>query len=776
MYQSETMSAVRDAAETLTREGKVLTTGNPEFPLAVFADTYKVDDEPTNSDLPPEEIVAIEEHFDEINQESTGSEDDQRESIVSNLYTAVAKVQFNTTNIIIPSIKAMHGIYAGMQSASCEPEYAVRAWRYLAPHNSATLVNHINTRYTTVQPKDSLRSFHLENQTADAIIEMMAVNNPHLDQEEITEWALQVGSARLEAVWTSLFGSGGVVVPSGLSYLSAMSAPFNVDDILAAYFICGHYIDNPVVVPGESVDLDEWEHTMKVLHEMFGFYLTRAYTRRADQREQGLMILTNEAVNPIETRRAVVICNGDVFDPWVVAGGDIQAILGACVENSGITDARHLDANSVKFIARWHAIYPMIKQAAIDFSDRQRVSNVIEAFREVARSELLKERYTEESEPRLLEALSYVRRSDYDNPYKVFSSLICRVYFPEATYLEYLDAIDQYGQDFPKATVRELATQAMITLVAIFQAKQIITEMFMPEIDPEGEPEEGQFHDSGLLAIAGDEAESEVESTDMTTEGEDLGTLDGGEDASTMNEEGGFDTEGTDGITGDEGSSDTGLGEASADDIVGEDETTTTEVEDDFVDTEDEVEEDPYAELETGEEEEESTDSEVEEEETTTEEEPETTDDEPVEVAEVEETEEESEVEGTEESTEEVESEEEEVEDEEDDDTPLEGAEEEVVTTENFTEADLDKMKDRLVEAHCESDYMVDALLDHPEKAGKVLGLYSKLYEAGTKNSQLMSEFEKLCMYNYGSHTRDNKQLVDETISKLEALKAKYVK
>lgn len=674
MYQSETMSAVRDAAETLTREGKVLTTGNPEFPLAVFADTYKVDDEPTNSELPPEEVVAIEEHFDEINQESTVSEDDQRESIVSNLYTAVAKVQFNTTNIIIPSIKAMHGIYAGMQSASCEPEYAVRAWRYLAPHNSATLVNHINTRYTTVQPKDTLRSFHLENQTADAIIEMMAVNNPHLDQEEITEWALQVGSARLEAVWTSLFGSGGVVVPSGLSYLSAMSAPFNVDDILAAYFICGHYIDNPVVVPGESVDLDEWEHTMKVLHEMFGFYLTRAYTRRADQREQGLMILTNEAVNPIETRRAVVICNGDVFDPWVVAGGDIQAILGACVENSGITDARHLDANSVKFIARWHAIYPMIKQAAIDFSDRQRVSNVIEAFREVARSELLKERYTEESEPRLLEALSYVRRSDYDNPYKVFSSLICRVYFPEATYLEYLDAIDQYGQDFPKATVRELATQAMITLVAIFQAKQIITEMFMPEIDPEGEPEEGQFHDSGLLALAGDEAESEVESTDMTTEGEDLGTDEGEFDAENTEES-------TDGIVGDEGADDSGLGDASADDIVGEDDVAATEPEEDFIDAEEPDEEDPYAELETGddteveEEVEESTDSEEtgESEETEFEEttEESTSDDveEETEVGEVEET-----------SSEETESEEEEEStNDEDDDTPLDGAEEEDV-------------------------------------------------------------------------------------------------
>lgn len=519
MYQSETMDAVRDAAESLTREGKVLTTGNPEFPLAVFADTYKVDDQPTNTELPPEEVVAVEEHFDAINQDSTPAEDDTRESIVSNLHTAVAKVQFNTTNVIIPSIKAMHSHYANMQSASCEPEYAVRAWRYAAPHNSATLVNHINTRYTTVRPKDSYRSFQLETQTAEAIIGMMAVNNPHLEQEEVTEWALALGSERIESVWSSLFASGGVVVPNGLEYLSAQAAPFNVDDILVAYLICGHYIDNPVIVPDVSVDVDEWEHTIKVLHEMFGFYLSRAYQRRADAREQGAMILTNEATNPIDTRRAVVVVNGDVFDPWVVAGGDIQAILGAAVENSGVTDVKHLDANAHKFIERWHAVYPLIKQSAIDYSDRQRTNNVVAAFREVSRQDPLKERFTPETERALVEGLRYIRRDDYDNPYKVFSTLICRVYFPESTYLEYLDAIDQFGQDFPKATVRELATQAMISLVAIFQAKQIVAELFMPEINPDGPTEEGgAIDDSGLLALADpeDEGSEEAEVTDMT--------------------------------------------------------------------------------------------------------------------------------------------------------------------------------------------------------------------------------------------------------------------
>lgn len=571
MYQSETMDAVRDAAQILTREGKVLTIGNPEFPLAVFADTYKVDDVPTNSELPNEEMVAVEDHFDEINQESTPSEDDARTSISTNLAAAVAKVQFNTTNVIIPAISAMHQFYAGMQSAASQPEYQVKGWRYLAPHNNPVLVNHVNTRYTNVPPKDAYKSFNLENVSAEAIIEMMAVNNPHMEQEEITEWALQVGAERIEAVWNSLFSSGGHVIPTGLPYLAAQNAPFNVDEILAAYFICGHYIDNPVVVPNVSVDLDDWEHSMKLLHEMFGFYLGRAYARRADWREQGVMILKNEAINPIATRRAVVVVNGDVFDPWVVGGGDIQAILGAAVENTGVTDVKYIDAGAQRFVQRWHDIYPLIQQAAIDYSDRQRINNVITAFREVGRQEPLKALYTAETEQRLTESLRYIRRDDYDNPYKVFSTLVCRVYFPESTYLEYLDEIDQHGITYPKADIRELATQATLSLVAMFLAKQIKVESFIPEIDIEG-TSGGPINDSGLLAIADTETEDEI-SVDETEVGVDETTLDVDSDVTE-----------TDDVQVDS-------------DVVPEDVASETEVEEDFGDVADE-EEDPYADIE----------------------------------------------------------------------------------------------------------------------------------------------------------------------------------
>lgn len=516
MYQTETLDAVRDAAQQLTREGKVLTLGNPEFPLAVFADTYQVDDDPTNTELPEEEIVAVEEYFDELNQDSTPAADDSREAIVNNLFTAISKIQFTTTNVIIPSISAMHSHYAGLQQAVSQAEYSVKPWRYLAPHDSPVLVNHVNTRYVNVRPKESYVSYELAPIKVDSIIELMAVNNPHLEQEEVTEWALQLGAERIEAVWNSLFGLPGPVTPASLPYLSLQAAPFNVDDILIAYFICGHYIDNPESVPGVSVDLEDWQHTMKLLHECFGFYLMRAYLRRMEARESGELILRNEAVNPIETRRAVVIVNGDVFDPWIIGGGDFQAVLGAAIENTGVTNLRNIEADSAKYIARWHAIYPLIKQAAIDYSERQRINNVIATFREVSHSELLKDRRSQEIESKLKQALSYLRRDDYDNPYKIFSTLVCRVYFPEDTYIEYLDSIDAIGQDFPKASVRELHTQATISLVALFLAKQMDAEDFIPVIDATDDSTE-----TDLLAVSdygnGEETAEVIDATDDDT-------------------------------------------------------------------------------------------------------------------------------------------------------------------------------------------------------------------------------------------------------------------
>lgn len=524
MSIAESLDVVRSAAQMLTRDGKVLTFANAEYPLAQFANSYNVDEAPQDVPISDELAVSVEDHFEEVNQDSLPIEDDSRSSLIQNIHMGLAKTLFTTNNVIIPAIKDMHSYFAGLQSRTRQPEYRVEPFVYADIHNSPVLVNHVNTRYSAVRPLQAYKTYRLEAISADQIIENIAVNNPHLDQEEVTEWALQMGSEKIEAVWNSLFGSGGQLNMNALPYMTMQAAPFNVDEIALAYFLCGNYMHEPVKTPDEEVDVGTWENTMELLHECFGFYLGRAYELRLQMRERGELILRNEAMNPIETRRAVVIVNNDVSGPWLIAGGDIQAVLGAAVDNPGITLVEQIDKGAAGYIKRWLTIYPLIKQAAIDFADRQTRNDVVTTFLTMARDSKIKELPVDEVDMRMQAALRGLSRDDLKNAYKTFATLIVDVYFPDTNYKMFLEAIDEYGQDFPGATLRELNTQAIITLTAIFLAKQITVTNYTPIIDPNavedtgGVLESGESDiDDGVLAVVIEEEEA-LEAPDLVVD------------------------------------------------------------------------------------------------------------------------------------------------------------------------------------------------------------------------------------------------------------------
>lgn len=521
MSIAETIGAVRDAAQMLTRENKVLTFANTEYPLAQFAETYNIDEAPEKVEMTDELAVAVENHFGEVNEETTPIEDDSREQLVENIHLGLSKTLFTTNNVIIPAIKDMHSYFSGLQSRTSQPEYRVEPFVYASIHDDPALVNHVNTRYSNVRPQQTYKTYRLEQMTAEDIISAVSVNNPHIDQEQATEWALQLGAERIESVWSSLFGNGGEVSINSLPYMTLQAAPFNTDDITLAYFLCGHYMENPQVVQGMDVSGPEWTIVMQMMHECFGFYLGRAYLNRLDMRERGELILRNEATNPIETRRAVVIVNNDVSAPWLNAGGDIQAILGAAVENPGITNVEAISKNSDAYVRRWLSIYPLIKQAAIDYADRHIRNDVITTFLRMARETSLKDITVDEVDLRMQAAMRTLSRDDLRNAYKTFSTLIVEVYYPNSNYKAFLEAIDEYGEDFPGATIRELNTQAIITLTAIFLAKQVKSEKFEPEIDPNAvartEIVEDDM-DTGILAVEMGE-EDAPEAPDIVVEG-----------------------------------------------------------------------------------------------------------------------------------------------------------------------------------------------------------------------------------------------------------------
>lgn len=486
MFNSDTLDVVRDAARTFTEQGQVLTIPNPEFPLAVFADGYNCEAEGNQIGMSDELAASVEDHFEEINQEAPENVGEERENLISNMHTAIAKVQFNTQNVIIPALKAMASDYASRQTVSSQPDCEVDTFIYDPIHNDPRLVNHVQTRYARVRPLPEYRTFILKPIEAAAIIEMVAVNNPHLDQEQVTEWALKIPAQRIEAVWSELFGTHRGITVSNLSFLNPNAFPFNVDELTLAYFICGHYIENPQEVPTESVTMEEWTQVVQLLHEVLGFYLLRAYGNRADARQSNVLVLRYVGDRPVENRRVRVTLNGDVSEAWLLKGGSVEALLGAAIDGGNVVHAEGVDAKADYYIRRWTATYPLIKQAALDHSEARRRQDVIDTFVYQAGLDPLRELNDGKNvREKLAEGMRYVRSEQLENPYNVFGTLITNVFFTEPMYKLYLDTIDEYGQNFPAADLRELSTQALISLVAIFQAQQIKVETFNPDVDPE---------------------------------------------------------------------------------------------------------------------------------------------------------------------------------------------------------------------------------------------------------------------------------------------------
>ena len=511
MFNPDTLDAVRDAAQTLTEQERVLTIPNAEFPLAVYADGFNCESEGNQVAMSDDLAVAVEDHFVEHNVEAPANVNEEREALIANMHTAIAKIQFNTQNVIIPAIKAMATDYASRQNVTGQADCDVSTFNYDPIHNDPRLVNHIQTRYARVRPLPEYRTFMLRPIDAAAIIEMVSVNNPHLDQEQVTEWALRIPSQRIESVWSELFGEARGITVSNLSFINPNEFPFNLDELTLAYFICGHYIENPQDVPGESVTVEEWEQTTRLLHEMLGFYIIRAYENRLEMRESNTLVLRYDAHRPIENRRVTVVLNGDVAESWLIKGGSVEALLGAAIDGGNVVLAQAIDARSDYYIKRWTATYPLIKQAAMDHAESRRRQDVIDTFLSKVSNGPLAEKQIGNVSEILSSAMRYVRGEDLDNPYSVFCNLICRTYYTEPMYKMYLDAIDEYGQHFPGAELAELNTQALISLIAIFQAQQIKVEAFNPDVDPNAKlPQPEQVEESEELSEPTGEEVSEA--------------------------------------------------------------------------------------------------------------------------------------------------------------------------------------------------------------------------------------------------------------------------
>lgn len=488
---NDVLESVKSVAQGYTYRGKVLSFINPNFPLAVFADGYSKETQGNGEPISQALVGSVESHFAEANATQPESIDDERESIIANTRAGVAQLQFNTHNVLIPAIKEMCKSYTEIHSAQLQPDINVEIFKLSDIHQDSGLTSHLEDSYSNYQIMPEYKTYILEAVTADKVIDLVSYNNKHLSREAAAEWALSIGAERIMTVWNSLFSGERVLSLSQMSFMRIGTHPFNIDDITLAYFILGAYRDEPVdTVIGESVTLEEWTANIGALHCAFGRALLASYQRRADARAEQQLVLKYDVVrnhDGVGSMRIKVLLNGDVANEWLV-NNEIESILGAAVKNPNLKNVPQMNEAKAEMAEVWNRTYPLLKQATLDIANSKRRTSVTKAF--MANIELLSSLEAPEGAQAKVEVLlNQISNAELDNHFLLFTKLVCKVTATDDIFQEYLNAIDEYSHTFPNANSRELETQALITVVALYMARQITMVDFKAEIDETPEPE-----------------------------------------------------------------------------------------------------------------------------------------------------------------------------------------------------------------------------------------------------------------------------------------------
>lgn len=406
---------------------------------------------------------------------------------VGNLVRAVNAMTFTARNVIVPTVDALVNQYLNRQAASNQPNVSVNVFKYNDVHSEPALVNHVSSKYSDVMARPEYRSFILQQLSAEGIVTLVSEKNPHLDRAQVIEWLLEMGADRIATVWTKLFGTSRTFDFTTASWMHPSNWPMQVDELLLAYCLTGSMLEEPREVIGESVDLAEWERAMGVLHELIGSKLLQAYTYRAQDAKNQRLIITSDAKDAMRTGVVAVLVNGDVYNGWLSAGGDIQALLGAAIYEPALKTATALAPVAADLSARWSKYYPVLRQACVDNCVRGRRRDVATVFlsSSIPSVEGLPAIDQGVAQQRLDAELRSVQDDQYDKPFQLFAELVCRVYYPtQPLYVGFMRSMDRYAKIHPEATGRELAVEASLELIATWLCSQIDTVGYTPVVDP----------------------------------------------------------------------------------------------------------------------------------------------------------------------------------------------------------------------------------------------------------------------------------------------------
>ena len=487
MSIAASVRSISPVARSLTEGGRMVAFKSAFAPAAEVAQSLQNPGRPHLLAFSTRIAMESEGQFADANETILGADAQAIDDQVGSLSKAVQTMVFTARNVIVPTIDGLVQQYVAKQSGSFQPNVSVNAFKYHAVHSEPGLVNHVASKYSQVTAQESYRTFILTGLSAEAIVTLVAENNPHLESSQVVEWLLEMGADRISAVWAKLYGTSREFDFSSASWMSPGSWPLQIDELLLAYCLTGALREAPQEVTAESVDLTQWELALGNLHELIGSKLLQAYQYRAQDAKNQRLVLATDGQEAMRTGTVAVLVNGDVYNGWLQAGGDVQALLSVAVHQPNLKTVAQINPVAAELVAQWTKYYPVLRQACLDNGLRNRRRDVVAVFLNNASPavEGLPQIDNNVANELLDNELRAIDDAEYEKPFLLFAGLVCRIYYPnQRLYFGFMRSMDRYAQVHPGASGRELAIEATIELVATYLADQLVTVQYTPQVDP----------------------------------------------------------------------------------------------------------------------------------------------------------------------------------------------------------------------------------------------------------------------------------------------------
>lgn len=478
---------VNTVARALTEGNRLVTLKSEYAPVTEMTRSLQAPITPNGVGFCSRVALESEETLVKANEIIVGADQESIEDQVETLTRQVNAMVFTARNVIVPTVDNLVNDYTNRISTIAQPAVSVNVFKYHAVHSSAALVNHLMSKYAHIQAFAEYRTFMLNPRSAEDIITLVSENNPHLDQQTVVEWLLEVGAERISAVFKAMFTNSRSFEANRVSFMLPNNLPQQVDELLLAYCLAGALIDKPEDVIGESVTLQEWEKHLGILHELIGHRLLKAYERRSTDVKNGRLVIQSDAADAMQTGVVSVLVNEDVYTNWLHDMGDVQALLGAARFEPHLTTVAAIQEASESLVARWERYYPVLRQAINDNAKRSR-RNIAAAVITDVRSQAVEG--FPSLDPHVLKTnldneLRALKDEDLENPFRLFTILVCRIYYrDQPLYVEFFESMERYAKIHPEATGRELAIESVIEMVASWLASQITTVNYKPLVIP----------------------------------------------------------------------------------------------------------------------------------------------------------------------------------------------------------------------------------------------------------------------------------------------------